>query len=169
VLAAQVMSSVCVCMALEVLGEVHLWLISVVSSVAIEQGVILSVGAVVEHGVGAVVSWRIGAGRAVRGWRIDIGLEETAGVTDRRAVAVLGVQVPVVLVLVEILAAGLEPVETICHHRAAKSSRERLSSAGVRGLLRVCVGWWVTRVSGGRRFWPAKSSSLVHEHQPRSA
>ena len=120
-LAAQVMSSVCVCMALEVLGEVHLWLISVVSSIAIEQGVILSVGAVVEHGVGAVVSWRIVAGRAVRGWRIDIGLEETAGVTDRRAVAVLGVQVPVVLVLVEILAAGLEPVETICHHRAAKS------------------------------------------------
>jgi hypothetical protein len=34
---------------------------------------------------------------------------------------VLGVQVPVVLVLVEILAAGLEPVETICHHRAARS------------------------------------------------
>jgi len=120
-LAAQVMSSVRVRVTLEVLCEVHLRLISVVPSVAIEQGVILSVGAVVEHGVGAVVSWRVGAGRAVRGGRIDVGLEETAGVANRRAVAVLGVQVPVVLVLVEILAAGWKPVETICHHRAAKS------------------------------------------------
>lgn len=82
---------------------------------------VLSVGAVVKHGVGAVVGWRVRAGRAVRGGRINIGLKETAGVANRRAVAVLGVQVPVVLVLVEILAAGLEPVETICHHRAAKS------------------------------------------------
>jgi hypothetical protein len=108
-------------MALEVLCEAHLRLISVVSSIAIEQGVVLSVGAVVEHGVGTVVGWRVRAGRAIWGGRIDIGLEETAGVADGRAVAVLGVQVPVVLVLVEILAAGLEPVETICHHRAARS------------------------------------------------
>jgi hypothetical protein len=27
----------------------------------------------------------------------------------------------------------------------------------------------VERISGRRRFWPAKSSSLVHEPQPRSA
>jgi hypothetical protein len=121
-LAAQVVSSVRVCcVALKVLCEIHLWLICVVSSVAIEQGMVLSVSAVVEHGVGAVVGWRVRAGRAVRGGRINIGLKETAGVANRRAVAVLGVQVPVVLVLVEILAAGLEPVETICHHRAAKS------------------------------------------------
>jgi hypothetical protein len=121
VLAAQMVSPVRVCMALEVLCEVHLRLISVVSSIAIEQGVVLSVGAVVEHGVGAVMCWGVRARRAIRGGRIDIGLEETTGVADGRAVAVLGVQVPVVLVLVEILAAGLEPVETICHHRAARS------------------------------------------------
>lgn len=46
-----------------------------------------------------------------------------------------------VLVLVEILAAGMEPVKTICHHRAAKNTRERLSSAGVLGLVRVLEGW----------------------------
>ena len=62
----------------------------------------------------------------------------------------------------------MEPVETICHHRAAKNTRERLSSPGVRGLLRVWDGW-VERISGRRGFWPAKSSSLVHEPQPRSA
>jgi hypothetical protein len=78
-------------------------------------------------------------------------------------------QIPGVLVLVEILAAGMEPVKTIGHHRAAKDKRERLSSAGVRSLLRAVDGWWVERVSGRRGFWPAKSSSLVHEPQPRSA
>lgn len=72
------------------------------------------------------------------------------------------------LVLVEILAAGMEPVKTICHHRAAKKTRERLSSAGVLGLLRVSEEW-EERISGRRRFWPSKSSSLVHEPQPRSA
>jgi hypothetical protein len=64
-------------------------------------------------------------------------LEQTAGVANWRAVAV-GVEIPAVLALVEILAAGMEPVKTICHHRAAKKARERLSSAGLLGVLRVC-------------------------------
>lgn len=67
---------------------------------------------------------------------VYVRLEKTAGVANWRAVAV-GVEIPDVLALVEILAAGMELVKTICHHWAAKKARERLSS-GVLSVLRVC-------------------------------
>jgi hypothetical protein len=76
-------------------------------------------------------------------------LEKTAGVANRRAIAV-GVKISAVLVLVKILAAGMEPLKTICHHRAAKKARERLSSAGLLGVLRVCERC-VERVSDSSR------------------
>jgi hypothetical protein len=43
---------------------------------------------------------------------VYVRLEKTTGVADWRAVAV-GVEIPAVRVLVEILAAGTEPVETL--------------------------------------------------------
>ena len=138
VLVAQMVSSVCVLVVLKVLCEVHLWLVGLVSCVAVEQAMVLSVVAMVKHAVG-IVGWRVGARRSVGRGCVYVRLEKTAGVADWRAVAV-GVEIPVVLVLVEILAAGMEPVKTICHHRAAKSTRERLSSAGVLGLSRVSEG-----------------------------
>jgi hypothetical protein len=135
VLVAQVVSSVCV---LEVLREVHLWLVGLMSCVAVEQAMVLSVVAMVKHAVG-IVGWRVGARGSVGRGCVYVRLEKAASIANWRAVAV-GVEIPVVLVLVEILAAGMEPVKTICHHRAAKKTRERLSSAGVLGLLRVCEG-----------------------------
>lgn len=166
VLVVQVVSSVRVCVVLKVLRQVHLRLVGLMARVAVQQAMVLPMAAVVEHAV-RVVSRRVRARRAVRGRRVDVGLEQPSGVANRRAVAV-GVQVPGVLVLVEILAAGMEPVETICHHRAAEERRERLSWLGARAVLRRCRKRML-QVSGGRGFWPAKSSSLVHEHQPRSA
>ena len=117
VLIVQVMSSVRVRVVLEVLREVHLWLVGLVSRVAIQQAMVLPMAAVVEHAVW-IVGRRVGARRSVRGRRVDIWMKETSGVANRRSVAVR-MQVPRVLVLIEILAAGLKPVETICHHRAA--------------------------------------------------
>ena len=60
VLAAQMVSSVCVLVVLKVLREVHLWLVGLVSCVAIEQAMVLAVVAMVKHAVG-IVGWRVGA------------------------------------------------------------------------------------------------------------
>ena len=60
VLAAQMVSPVCVLVVLEVLREVHLWLIALMSCIAIEQAMVLPVVAMVKHAVG-IVGWRVGA------------------------------------------------------------------------------------------------------------
>lgn len=117
-LIAQVVSSMRIRVILEMLREVDLRLVRLVSSVSIQQAMILPMATVIEHAV-RVVSRRVRARRPIRGGRVDVWLEKASGAANRRAVAV-GVQVPGVLVLIEILAAGMEPVETICHHRAAR-------------------------------------------------
>ena len=60
VLVAQMVSSVCVLVVLKVLREVHLWLVGLMSCVAVEQAMVLSVVAMVKHAVG-IVGWRVGA------------------------------------------------------------------------------------------------------------
>lgn len=117
-LIAQMVSCMRVRLVLKMLCQVHLRLVGLMSRVAIEQAMVLPMAAVIEHAV-RVVSWGVGARRSIWGGRVDARLEEASGVANGRAVA-MGVQVPGVLILIEILAAGMEPVETICHHRAAK-------------------------------------------------
>lgn len=79
---------------------------------------ILPMTVVVEHAV-RIVGGGVRARRAVRGWRIGVGLEEASVIVDRRAVAVvkLAARMRAVILLVEILATGIEPVETIGHHQ----------------------------------------------------
>jgi hypothetical protein len=60
VLVAQMMSSMCVLVVLKVLREVHLWLVGLMTRVAVEQAMVLPVVAMVEHAVG-IVGWRVGA------------------------------------------------------------------------------------------------------------
>lgn len=60
VLVAQMVSSVCVLVVLEVLRQVHLWLVGLMSCVAVEQAMVLTVVAMVKHAVG-IVGWRVGA------------------------------------------------------------------------------------------------------------
>jgi hypothetical protein len=60
VLVTQMVPSMCVLMVLKVLREVHLWLVGLMTRVAIEQAMVLSVVAVVKHAVG-IVGWRVGA------------------------------------------------------------------------------------------------------------
>lgn len=60
VLVAQMVSSVCVLVALEVLREVHLRLVGLMSRVAVEQAMVLPMVAMVKHAVG-IVGWRVGA------------------------------------------------------------------------------------------------------------
>ena len=60
VLVAQMVPSVCVLVVLEMLREVHLWLVSLMSCVTIEQAMVLTVVAMVKHAVG-IVGWRVGA------------------------------------------------------------------------------------------------------------
>ena len=114
VLVVQMVSLMNICVILKVLRQVHLWLEILVSVVAIQHGMVLPVAAMVEHVVW-VVSRRVRARRAIRRGSVGVRLEEGPAVANRRAVAVV-VQVPRVGVLVEILAAGIEPVETIGHH-----------------------------------------------------
>ncbi len=72
----------------------------------------------------------------------------------------------VLVIVKEELAAGIEPVETIGHHRA------RWSGCGERVLAQrrpgLGGGWEICwrLIVGGRWFWPARSSCPVHRRLP---
>lgn len=103
---------------------VHAHLVALVRRAAVEQSMVLPVTAVVEHAVG-VMRRRVRARRSVRGRRVRVGLEERPTVIRGRAVAVMRVSGVRGMVVVEELAAGIEPVETIGHHRARERGRLR--------------------------------------------
>ena len=127
---------------------------------------VLPMAVVIVHAV-RIVGGRVGARRAVRRRSIGVGLEEASVIADGRAVAVKEVSLMSrAVVRIEILPAGIEPVETIGHHQAtvrggdrSKHSSRPVSFGMVECSLR-CLG---------RRFWPAQSAFPVHGRPPRAS
>jgi hypothetical protein len=104
---------------------------------AVQHAVVLSVAAMAEHVVRRVCR-RMGAGRPVGRRGVVAVVEDGAARGDGRAVP--GMQVPRMLgVIEEELAAGIEPVEPIGHHRTRVSLWARRWMGGEWLPLRVGV------------------------------
>lgn len=98
---------------------------------------VLPVAAVVVHAV-VIVRRRVRARGSVRRGRVGVGLEQCPTIAGGRAVAVVQVSGMTGVLVVEELAAGIEPVETIGHNQARTTLRERLLSRTCwSGLLAV--------------------------------
>lgn len=133
--AVQRMRRVCMILRLEAFVQVELGLVGLMARGTVQQSMILPVVGVIEHAVSAVC-WGASAGRTVGRWRISSRLKEAPAIGDWRAVSMVESSgVGGMLILIEILAAGIEPGETIGHHRSKDARRDQTSQGRVVGAL----------------------------------
>ena len=147
----------------EPLRHVHLKVL--MSSTTVKQAMVLPMVAMTVHAV-RVVRRRIRARRSVGRGCIGVVLKYSPATPYRRAVSVVRVPgVVIMLVRIEELAAGIEPVESIGHYQPAFGDAKRLSQR-----CRVCaVEECSFAISGRGRCGYALSSVSVHRHSPGSS